>query len=360
MDWEKLFGRGSTALSHAALWVGGWLLMNTLKGFSLAGFKVSEGTMFYPSMAWVALNAMSFYFAALVLYPQLRARRHRLWQRVALFGLCFVAITFAGAFVNDRFYHYYYPSRYYGWYWPSFFTTAFSNSWILALAYGYHNRLDLRLARQREQALQQENTATELALLRQQVNPHFLFNTLNNLFGMARKAGDTATADGIARLSGLMRYMLYESNTETVPLEKEWEFLHNYIALQKMRYSATDPIDVRFELNGTASGIRIPPMLLITPVENAFKHGVRLDQPSFVHVTGQVEVQAGTPVFHLRVANSYFVANGVAVRDATGGIGLANLRKRLALLYPNLPVLQQIQIGNTFTISLKLPVNQPN
>jgi sensor histidine kinase YesM len=359
MNWEKLLARSSTLLSHSALWLGGWLLMNNIRGFNLGGFKASEGTLFYPSLVWTILSASQFYFAALLLYPWLRTDKLRLWQSVVLFALYFVAISFVEAFVNDRMYRYYYPNRYHGWYWPSFFTTIFSNLWVFTLAYGYRNRLDLRLARQREQALQQENTATELALLRQQVNPHFLFNTLNNLFGMARKANDTATADGIARLSGLMRYMLYESNADTVALEREWEFLRNYIALQKMRYGPADPIDIRFDLTGDASGMRIPPMLLITPVENAFKHGVRLDKPSHVHVTGHIQADAAAPVFRFMVANSYFAHNGVTVRDAEGGIGLANLRKRLALLYPGTPVLQQTQTGNTFTLTLTLPISQP-
>lgn len=178
------------------------------------------------------------------------------------------------------------------------------------------------------QQIEAKQIQTELRLLKAQINPHFLFNTLNNLFGMARKQ-DPQTADGIAGLSHLMRYMIYESNAEFISLEKEIRQIDRLIELQKLRFTKDDDIRIDFVTEGEASNVRIPPMLLIPFVENAFKHGISLTTPSFVRIRLDVE----SVKLEFSVSNSKH-SRPEKKEEAGLGIGLQNVSRRLELLYP--------------------------
>ena len=176
--------------------------------------------------------------------------------------------------------------------------------------------------------IEAKQVQTELRLLKTQINPHFLFNTLNNLFGMARKQ-DPQTADGIAGLSHLMRYMIYESNVEFISLEKEIQQINRLIELQKLRFTKDDDIAIDFATKGESMNLQIPPMLLIPFVENAFKHGISLASPSFVRIHLNVDVDK----LEFRVTNSKHAKS--EKREGEGpGIGLQNVSRRLELLYP--------------------------
>ena len=131
---------------------------------------------------------------------------------------------------------------------------------------------------------------TEVKFLKSQVNPHFLFNTLNNLFSMAQKKGNDDLADGISKLSGMMRYMIYESNEEHVPLKKEIEYLENCILLNELRY-AEGEAKVAFNYPEQTEGVLIAPMLFIPFVENAFKHGVAIGRSSEIDISIAVAEQ---------------------------------------------------------------------
>jgi len=188
----------------------------------------------------------------------------------------------------------------------------------------------------------------ELDLLRAQVHPHFLFNTLNNLFGLARK-GDPAAADGIARLSHLLRYMIYESNVDRVDLDKELEQIRRLIELEKLRFSSGDDIEVTLTVDPDLSSARVPPMLLIPLVENAFKHGIRRSAPSFVRMA----LSADEGSLHFTVENSLHPPRA-GVGDQESGIGLQNLRRRLELLYPGAHQLTVGESGGLFRAELRL------
>lgn len=180
--------------------------------------------------------------------------------------------------------------------------------------------------RNSQRDLEQEKLRAELTALKHQVNPHFLFNVLNSLYGLAFRNDDEPTAEGIAKLSLLMRYMLYESNDNEVLLEKEIEYLENYISLQKLRLD--DQTELLFEVRGSVVGKSIAPMLLIPFVENAFKFGISTAKKSFVHII--LVIAQDTLVFETH--NSIHEVN-IPVEDGIGGIGLENVRKRLELLY---------------------------
>jgi len=207
---------------------------------------------------------------------------------------------------------------------------------------GFRQRLQL-------QELRAKQVQTELSLLKAQINPHFLFNTLNNLFGLARKQ-DARTAEGIAQLSHLMRYIIYDSAADRVELEREVEQIRRLIQLQKLRFTAEDDISIEFTATGVTAGVRLPPLLLIPFVENAFKHGVSLQRPSFIHIALDV---AGDAI-RFSVCNSNHARNAQPGGNSETGLGLPNVRRRLELLYPDSHRLDIRADAGSFIVELQL------
>lgn len=174
------------------------------------------------------------------------------------------------------------------------------------------------------QEIKMAQLQTEVNFLRSQVNPHFLFNALNNLYALTIKKSDQAP-DMVLKLSELMEYMLYESNADEVPLEKEINYLRNYLELEKIRQG--NGADIRLTVNGNTEDCRIPPFLILPIVENAFKHGIsKIVHHAYLHIAIEI-----TEVLTVKVLNNKL---NVQQAEESGGIGLANLKKRLDLLYP--------------------------
>ncbi len=199
---------------------------------------------------------------------------------------------------------------------------------------------------QQEQAdLKSQNIQSELALLKSQINPHFLFNTLNNIDSMILSDRDKAS-DSIIKLSEIMRYMLYEANAEKVPLEKEIEYIRNFINLQLLRVS--DQNFIKLTVNGNTENKFITPMLFIPFVENAFKHGnknVRMPAVS-------VNVDISDEILIFEVVN--YINKDAVSKDKTGGIGLYNVRKRLDYIYREKYELYIKDTDNIFKVKLIL------
>lgn len=169
-----------------------------------------------------------------------------------------------------------------------------------------------------------ENLKTELSFLRSQVSPHFLFNVLNNMVAMARLKSDLLEPS-LIRLSGLMRYMLYESDETSVTLQHETEYVNSYIELQKIRYAKS--LVIRADIDPGDSQ-RIEPMLLIPFIENAFKHGTgTLNDPVI-----EISLKISEGLIDFRVKNKFDPANE-EIKDGVSGIGLPNVVRRLNLLY---------------------------
>lgn len=198
------------------------------------------------------------------------------------------------------------------------------------------------------QEAQAKQVQTELSLLKTQLNPHFLFNTLNNLYGLAKKR-NKAASDGIAQLSHLMRYMIYDCTVDKIDLEKEALQIKRLIELQKLRFSEDDDIQINFQIDGNVKGLYIPPMLLIPFVENAFKHGISLKASSFIKIYLNVKGNK----LHFSVKNSLH-ASIKEKEEAGSGVGLQNVRRRLELLYPDSFNLTIHSSDNEFGIDLIL------
>lgn len=202
-----------------------------------------------------------------------------------------------------------------------------------------------RLAKEKEN----ENLKTELQLLRSQISPHFMFNVLNNMVSLARKQSDQLETS-LIKLSSLMRYMLFEVREDKVPLSKEIEYLQSYIDLQEQRFRGT--VTVKTDLVNDYKDYVIEPMLLIPFVENAFKHGTGLIE----HAEIDIRLKIVNEVLCFFVSNKYEY-DRQETKDKTSGIGLANVRKRLNLLYGNLHQLDIIKKEHWHTISLRLNLN---
>jgi len=196
----------------------------------------------------------------------------------------------------------------------------------------------------RDELINQQQ-ASELALMRSQVNPHFLFNTLNNIYSLVYRKSDEAP-EAVMKLSSIMRYMLYDSTSQMVPLEKEIEYLKSYIELQNLRTKHPDFVSI--QIKGVTEGQTIAPMLLISFVENAFKHSSKNHRPGIL-----INLSASNGGINFEVVN-YLRSSSSANDELIGGINLAMIRRRLELIYPGKHKLLVNMEAETFRINLEI------
>lgn len=197
---------------------------------------------------------------------------------------------------------------------------------VLICAFAYRLIHNQRQQEEFSRKAKEEQVKSELQFLKNQTNPHFLFNTLNNLYAEARKQTNESLTDGISRLSHLMRYMIYDSNVEKISLRKEVDFLKSYIELEKLRLSDDDPISIELECNDYNSETMIAPLLFIPFVENAFKHGLDLDEESYIKISLVTRMDE----LEFKVVNSNHKTDRTLHYS---GIGLQNIERRLKLIY---------------------------
>lgn len=197
---------------------------------------------------------------------------------------------------------------------------------IIMIALGIRIVERYEIQRRAEEQSRQKATEAELTMLKNQLNPHFLFNTLNNISSLTQIDADKAQSS-IGQLSDLLRYTLYDTDAKEVPISGEVEFLHNYIALMALR--CNDLTSIEENLQVPSGDVKVAPLLFISLVENAFKHGVNSRYESFVKV--DLHADGGDLLFCC--TNSKFEKKGT---DRAGsGIGLENLKRRLELIYPD-------------------------
>lgn len=232
--------------------------------------------------------------------------------------------------------------------WGSILYHAFGLGSVVGIA------VSVKLARKQwqskiiEQTLQKEKADTELKFLKAQVSPHFLFNTLNNIYSLARKKS-SLTAESIMKLSKLLRFMLYDAANQHILLTDELKLIEDYIELEKLRYN--DRLKVTFIREIDNPSQRIAPLLLIHFVENAFKHGAG---ESRFDIKIQIEIKLTQSVLTARFYNT---KEEIPKQDQDSNIGLHNLRRQLELLYPT----HRLEINNhtdQFIVELTIPLPQ--
>jgi sensor histidine kinase YesM len=216
------------------------------------------------------------------------------------------------------------------------------------------------IAQAERKELERSSSEAELKNLKSQLNPHFLFNTLNNIYSLIAISPERAQ-EVVHELSRLLRYVLYESTQLRVTVESDMSFVSNYVDLMRIRLPGH--VSVETSITYTAPDIMLAPLLFITPVENAFKHGVSNNLPSFIGI----HIKATEDEIYCRVTNSLFPKNST---DRSGsGIGLTNMRRRLDLLYPGRHTFTSAIEGSTYRSELLItlrsqtasnPASQPD
>jgi len=199
--------------------------------------------------------------------------------------------------------------------------------------------------RERLAKLERENLEQQLEYLKYQINPHFLMNTLNNIHALVDIEPEQAK-ETIVELSKIMRFVLYEGSKQKVSLRQELIFLDNYIQLMQMRVA--DQVDIKADIPQIIPDYEIPPLMLITFVENAFKHGVSYQHQSFIDIS----IHIVDSQLHFHCQNSK-VPQG---EDHHGGVGLQNVKRRLELIYGHSYVLDIEDKADTYTVNLMLPL----
>ena len=194
--------------------------------------------------------------------------------------------------------------------------------------------------------IENEKLTAELSFLKSQINPHFLFNTLNNIYALA-EANSEKTAETVLKLSTIMRYVLTEAKNNLVSLEKEIQFITHYIELQKMRL--TDKSKVSFQISGDPSDKQISPLLFLPFVENAFKYGISTREISPIDISLEINHNG----IFFKVVNNKYTHSLLGPTDKTG-IGIANVKRRLDLLYRNRYYLNLSDNKSTYTVNLNI------
>lgn len=228
---------------------------------------------------------------------------------------------------------------------PRLIPTLFSFLLAFGISSSFKMIAEYLKKQKRDQDLEREKLNSELAFLKSQINPHFLFNTLNNLYGLAT-IGAPSTGAAILKLSDLTRYMLEETQSGKVPLHREVNYIDNYIELQKLRIP--EGVEISISTRGSFENYSIEPLLLIPFIENAFKHGISYNEASYIHIDLAVQDHQ----LNLTVKNS--IPNIRGERDSISGIGLKNVMKRLELLYPDRHLLQIDAMEKEYRINLSI------
>ena len=338
---------GNRALQHILFWTASYVF---LVNFFSTGNRTEKIDYIYTAIFHVSL-VTAVYVNTGILIPRILQK-----GRYLVYFLSLVALIFAGGVFNQITFNHLVDLVLPGYYFISYYDLEdilkfvfvyVALTSLLKLSKGWFlvSRAERQIMR-----IRQEKVESELKALKSQINPHFLFNSLNNIYSLSLGGSGTAPA-AILKLSDMMRYMLYESNVEQVPLRQELRFMDNYIELQRLRSDRRSRIDYRKK--GNPSGKNIAPLLFLPFIENAFKHGIKGD-PSGGYVRIRLEIL--NDAVDLYVENNRGKVDKVEKGDYNG-IGLSNVKRRLELLYPGHYDLDIRQEERTFSVRVKLELS---
>lgn len=302
-------------------------------GFMALLLSLQHGGMPRSLFERLVIGIILFYINYLVLIPYLLFRRYIVLYIIFSFLFLFFAIFFIPIWKGHLFIH---LKR--GRYFFSIFIYLFF--FVSALALVIYEKWIAHEKRERE--IKAKHTMAELHNLRNQINPHFLFNSLNSIYALTVKKSEQAP-EAVITLSELMRYMLYQTSNRFVPLKNEISYMQNYIKLQKLRIS--DKENIHFNITGDILNQQITPLLLIAFVENAFKFGT--DSNGNTHITIYMEVEENQ--LHFSCKNS---KSNQSQKVENSGFGLKNAKEQLRLIYPQKHQLDIREQETTFTVDL--------
>lgn len=297
------------------------------------------------------INVSLFFINSLILIPDIIKKRQKSWLYLFLIvGLIVVAVVIkmgiAMMYPDIVLKHTNQTGKIFIVSYPEYLVRAFFTSGFFVVISSLLKFATDWFSNERiHRNLESQKKDMELQFLKSQLNPHFLFNSLNNIYSLAYQKSDK-TADAILKLSEIMRYMIYESNDSWVALSKEVEYVQSYIELQKLRFK--DGAAVELTLNGEIDNQHIVPLILISFVENAFKHGVANDPEDPI----RINIIANQKILHFSITNRKSKTN----KDAMGGVGLNNVERRLQLLYPDRYKLNIVNSATHYTSELMLDI----
>nr|WP_068888322.1 histidine kinase [Pedobacter panaciterrae] len=338
-----------------------WMLFT----FVLLFYQPLSWSITLPFQFWIkqglvlVLLIIVFYFNSYVLVPQLLLKNNTLWFLIIIIGMA----VLAGPLIKiaDNLLHL-----------PELMDKAF-NQLGVARPPKRGNKLDMFLLmmilliagistsltliqkwqadKQLRESLEKEKIGSELSFLKAQINPHFFFNTLNNIYALTHVDVDKSRK-ALHKLSRMMRYLLYETQSGITPLSKEVSFIVDYIELMKLRLN--DTTTVVFEEPVLKHDPQIAPMLFLPYIENAFKYGISTTEPSIISISLELQDKRLTMV----IKNSIFKNNAITA-DEYGGIGLSNTKRRLDLLYPGRHIFsaETTDDAKTFIVKLNLTLD---
>lgn len=323
---------------HVLFWIG-YLGLSIY--FFYGVLEIEE--VFLRIVIHVGFLILLVYFNFLYLLPyQFDKRRYRtyfFWLAVAIILITFLRVladaqmAFSGKLIKL----------------PAFSFTyiggiMLSNLAMLSITSSFKFIEDWFVNQRIQQELRNYKLEAELKFLKTQVNPHFLFNALNNIYSLSY-TGSKEAAPMILKLSEMMRYMIYDAREKQTPLDKEIQYLENYIELYRLK--SEDQMDITFQVNGKPEGVSIEPLIFIPLLENSFKHG-DLDDGGWVKAVMNI----GEGVVDFEISNS--IKNNSGAKDTQGGIGLENIQKRLKLVYPKKHEFEIIEEGEIFKVEVKI------
>jgi two-component system LytT family sensor kinase len=347
-----------TVLIHVLIWV-----VFALTYF----FQPSALNIPFPWQFWLkqgillALLVITYYFNSLVFVPKLLLRNYTGFYFLVISGLI-VAIVFLNAYFDSllsihqvmqtAFHKMPPPPKHHG---------DHNHDWDLALiaitslVIGVGTSVitiqKWQKDKQVHQEMEQDRISSELSFLKAQINPHFFFNTLNNIYALTHIDAETSRK-AIHQLSRMMRYVLYDTQNATTQLSQEIAFVKDYISLMQLRL--TDMVKIELKTPAALKDMAIAPMIFLPFIENAFKHGVSASNPSFINI----DIDQKGAVVDLHVVNTIVKEQNTNL-EAGSGIGLNNTRRRLDLLYPGRHVLHisEDSAANTYTVHLTLDLS---
>ncbi|MEO1624782.1 MAG: histidine kinase [Bacteroidota bacterium] len=334
-----------------ALHVTFWLIFFLYNHIAFAPYPFQLTGMFTTSI-FVFNHIVAVYINFLVLMPRFFERQRYFLYGLSLLLLCVLSSVNLGLMIFAWFEIMYPPA------WDSLYASKelFVGTFFGSTTSYVFLTTVIRMVRQRtafdkwQRQLEKEKLETELKFLKNQLNPHFLFNALNSIYFLIKKDPDLA-ADKLAGFSDLLRYQLYGANDASISLKAELDFLKKYADLAQLRKKRD--LQVHWQLPERVDGLQIPPLVLLPFVENAFKHVAH--ERGWIKITAELDGES----FLFSVSNNCSddpIPEPPSEQIESGGIGLVNVRRRLALLYPDQQLLQIQQETDHFEVRLRLPV----
>jgi two-component system, LytTR family, sensor kinase len=312
-----------------------------------SAYSIHDLSFYIQLVTFMPFSAALVYFNIYVLIPIFLYRKKYVYY-ASLLILAILTIAVTDQLLKKFFAHYGSPLFAYtsGLDIKTLFTEAVGLFYLIGFTTGLKLSIDWIQNQQLMKEKEKQYLETELNFLKAQINPHFFFNTLNNLYSLTLKKSDQAP-EVVLKLSALMSYMLYDSNSDKVSLNKEITYLHDYLDLEKLRFGQR--LEVSFEMEGQIEEVKIPPMILILFIENSFKHGIK-NNVNKIRIEISLKVEEGFLFFQVK--------NPIGDKTSKGntGIGLKNAARRLELLYRDNYQLDLSENENEFIVSLKMPV----